>query len=490
MKTTLNRKDFLRLSAVGAFALYFQNCKQQLESKQPESKNPLVSAPKGLPDETSNKHVQYFVKGTPDYEQLRQGFNRRVQKYPAVIAQCFDTQGVADAVRYADKNSLAVAVKSGGHCFEGFSSNNGGLVVNCSSMDSVEWLDATTVRIGAGCKLGTVYAELFSKNRIIPAGSCAGVGVAGLTLGGGYGLFSRKLGLTCDSLRSVTMVDGKGNIHQAKENDDVLWACRGGGNGNFGVITHLTFSTHVAPESLTAHRFKSKGLNAEQATSILAQWFDITKQLPDSCFSAFVLNGKSLLILLTNTEPDNSEVRQAIQQLTAITTTTSLGKPKPPVTAITTFYGRTESLYFKNASAGLYRDFTDIQAFIRQVLEIVTTTPGMIYQVNTLGGMINDSDFAQASAYPHRTYPYLSELQTYWEKESQTEHYTHAFGNVQQIFSSNGISTQYRNYPDINFSDWQHTYYQENYTRLQAIKQQYDPHNIIRHEQSVSLSTS
>lgn len=489
MKTKLNRKQFLRLTAAGALGYYVYGCNQKTE-QAPLSKASKQPLPTSTSKANSNSHVQYFAKGSRDYDYLREGFNKRVQKYPAVIAQCTDVEGVAEAVRYAREHSLAVAVKSGGHCFEGFSSNNGGLVVNCSSIDAVEWLDDTTVRIGAGCKLGNVYAELLSKNRILPAGSCAGVGVAGLTLGGGYGLFSRKLGLTCDSLQAVTMVDGNGNIHEATKDEELLWACRGGGNGNFGIITHLTFTTHQSPKFLTAHRFKSKGLNAQQATSIVEQWFTATRQLPESCFSAFVLNGTSLLILLTNTEEDSPHVRSVIQQLTACTSTTSLGNPKPPESAITTFYGRTESLYFKNASAGLYKDFSDIQPFIQQALEIVTTTPGMIYQVNTLGGAIQRPEFEQVSSYPHRAYSYLSELQTYWERPQQTQHYEQAFQKVQTIFASNHITTQYRNYPDINVSNWQQSYYGNNYSRLQAIKKQYDPDNIIRHEQSVLLQST
>ena len=113
----------------------------------------------------------------------------------------------------------------------------------------------------------------------------------------------------------------------------------------------------------------------------------------------------------------------------------------------------------------------------------------MIYQVNTMGGNIDLPKSREGSAFPHRSSHYVSELQTYWEAPAQGERLINAFSEVQAIFYNNGIKTQYRNYADINFKDWEHSYYGENYERLQKIKSKYDPENIIRSEQSVKPTT-
>ena len=112
----------------------------------------------------------------------------------------------------------------------------------------------------------------------------------------------------------------------------------------------------------------------------------------------------------------------------------------------------------------------------------------MICQVNTLGGSIQNAEFENASAFPHRAYHYFSELQTYWETSKQQARLLERFQQVQQIFISNGITAQYRNYPDIHFFNWPEMYYGANYKRLQQLKNKYDPNNLFRYEQSIKSS--
>jgi FAD/FMN-containing dehydrogenase len=430
-------------------------------------------------------NVLYYKKGTPEYEMLRKGFNKRIDKYPAVIALCKNTAGVAEAVQYARQNNLPVAVKSGGHCMEGFSCNNGGMVINLSLLNTITWDDKETITVGPGCTLSNIYDVILPKGRIIPGGSCAGVGIGGLVLGGGYGLLGRKLGLTCDSLLEVTMVDGNGVIRNSKDDATLLWACKGGGNGNFGVVTALRFKTHKAPATLQSFRFKTYKANTAKARSILQKWFEVTATLPVDCFSAYVLNGKTVYILLTNAGKHTAEVQNVVTALSAVSGKTTKTKPQPLSPALKVFYGRREPLHFKNASAGLYKNFAAIENYIDKAIDTVLATPGMIYQVNTLGGNIQNTDFEAAASFPHRAFPYFSELQTYWETEKQSPRLLARFEEVQNIFTTNGIHTQYRNYPDINFKNWDTLYYGSNYARLQQVKNKYDPNNIIRHEQSI-----
>ena len=473
MPTKYHRKEFLKLAFLTNAAIYAKPLQIFAETFLPN--NLLLSV----------NNVDYFKKGDEQYEILRKGFNKRINKYPAVIALCKNTQGVAEAIGYATKNNLAVTVKSGGHCMEGFSCNNGGMVINLSLLNTVEWINNNTIKVGPGCTLSKLYDTILPKGKIIPGGSCGGVGVGGLTLGGGYGLLSRQFGLACDSLIDVTMVDGKGVIRKSTTDKELLWACRGGGNGNFGVITEMIFKVHKAPTTLQSMRFKAFNVTAERANKILESWFTLSAKLPVSCFSAYVLNGKTVYILLTNTEKYSGEALNFIKSLTAITDKVTRTQPQPLAKALKVFYGQKGPVDFKNASAGLYKNFSEIKNFIPKVLAKVIATPRMIYQVNTLGGNIQLPELEATAAFPHRANTYFSELQTYWEDPKKAAPLMESFEAVQKIFQDYGITTQYRNYPDINFKHWDTLYYGNNYQRLQLIKNKYDPLNLILGEQSI-----
>lgn len=487
MHRSYNRKEFIKVGSLSALGLLLAACGFDTEEKHPPEKNSAKDTAAKKPSllASENENVIYVTKESERFSELNIYFNKRIQKTPAVIALCKNTLGVSEAVKYAIEKKLPIAIRSGGHSFEGFSNAESGLVINLTLMNSIEWIGDEKVQLGPGVKLSQLYDAILPKKRIIPAGSCAGVGIAGLALGGGYGFFSRKYGLCCDNLLEIELVDGQGNFHSSRDDEKLLWACRGGGNGNFGVVTKMIFSTHEAPENFQSHRFKAFNLDATRAASILETWFSATSALPESCFCAFVLNGKNLTILLTNYEEHTPVIQKCIDALSALCDKSTQGAPVPVNKALKPFYGIQTPIFFKNASAGLYKDFTDINVCIKNVIEKVIATPGLIYQVNTLGGKINDPAFENASCYAHRALPYLSELQAYWEKPERAEKLISEFETIQGLFFDNGIKAQYVNYPDLHFKDWQTAYYGDNYAKLQEIKKRYDPENKFRHEQSV-----
>jgi hypothetical protein len=472
MKKNYHRKEFLKLSLMANLALY----------AKPFSINNKKNAAQVL---SSTNNVIYYKKEDKEYDILRRGFNTRIEKYPTIIALCKNDIGIAEALKYAKENNLPVAIKSGGHSMEGFSCNNNGLVINLSLLKKMEWVDDEFIKVGPACTLSELNDFLLPKNKILPGGSCGSVGIGGLVLGGGYGLISRKYGLTCDSLIEVTMVDGNGKIRNSANEKDLLWACRGGGNGNFGVVSELKFKVHDSPEAMQSFHFQSAKITSAKATSILKEWFTITKKLPLSCFSEFVLNNNDIDILLTTTEKVTRDIQIVIDKISLLTEKKTETVPEPVAKALKAFYGIQHPVRFKNACAGLYKSFDDIEKYIDKVLDIVTTTPGMLFQINTLGGAIQNEDAEKGSSFPHRRFFYISELQAYWDQEKQDDGLLQKFENIQQIFFQHGINAQYCNYPDINFKNYHSLYYGSNYKKLQQIKNKYDPNNVIRYEQSI-----
>ena len=432
------------------------------------------------------KALRYLQPGDTGYEEARRPFNSAVILRPAKIACCRTEADVIAAVRHAKENGLPVAVKSGGHAFHGYSLNEGGLLVELSGM-SERLLEKDSFRFtaGPGLKLKDCYSWLLSRGRLLPAGSCGGVGLAGLTLGGGYGLFSREFGLTCDHLIQVRMVDGNGEVHDSRDEPELLWACRGGGNGNFGIATSFTFETRPAPPMLASRKFTAKGLDAAGLARRLERWFEIAAALPEPCFSAVILNGSQATVLLTSTKSAEGPAFAAATKALFQAGFSSKGAlSKPLANSLNRYEGRPGPLPFDNVSGGFYRSYEDLKSAAGGICATVRETPGLIFQVNTLGGAIARGP---ESAYPHRDFPFLGELQAYWEKGKIPAKLAAGHAAVRQALSDAGIQRHYRNYPDPRLPHWETSYFGETYTRLQALKAKLDPEDRIRHPQSVRL---
>ncbi|MBL7772271.1 MAG: FAD-binding oxidoreductase [Chitinophagaceae bacterium] len=463
----MKRSEFIRFNLLGSIGLLLK---------------PITSfAVKEVQD------VMYLSASNPDYNNIRRGFNTRINKFPKVVAVCYSEAGVVKAVQFARQQNLPISIKSGGHCMEGFSTGEGSVQLVLSNLNKIVWIDDFTIQVGPGVLLKNLYETMIPKGKILPGGSCATVAIGGLCLGGGYGLMSRLFGLTCDSLLSVSMVDGKAQLVSTKQDAELLWACRGGGNGNFGVITSMTFKVHNRPKVMSSYRFRSYKTDKKRAASLLSEWMNQCKKLPKSCFSTCLFNGDTVYILLTNVSASKPEVQLFITTMKKLSDKTTMNLNQPLGTALQNYYGQPHPVKFKNASAGLYNQFSEVQPFLDAALEKVFTTRGMIFQFNTLGGFIQDSTLESQSSFPHRNYLFFTELQTYWDDEKQGALCLQRFEEVQQLIAATGVKAQYRNYPDINFKNPLALYYGKNLVRLKAIKAKYDPENRIRHEQSIGL---
>jgi FAD/FMN-containing dehydrogenase len=194
----------------------------------------------------------------PDYATRRQVWNGSIDKRPALIVRCADAEDVAAAVRFARDQGLVIAVRGGGHSFPGFSVCDGGIVIDLSPMNAIRTdPDRRRVRVGAGALLGAVDRATQAHGLAIPTGIVTHTGVAGLTLGGGLGWLTRRLGLSIDQLLGVDLVtaDGEQVRAQPGENAELFWALRGGG-GNFGIVTAFDFRLHeVGPTVLAGPIF-------------------------------------------------------------------------------------------------------------------------------------------------------------------------------------------------------------------------------------------
>ena len=195
-----------------------------------------------------------ILPGSPDYESVRKPAIASFHYVrPQAIVLCKAPQDVSETISLARRCGLETATRSGGHCFVGRSSTRG-IVIDVSPMRSVS-VSAGVATVGAGARLAHVYDSLSEHCLTIPAGCGPSVGIAGLTLGGGLGILGRKHGLTSDHLlgAQVVLADGRIVEYDDHHDEDLFWALRCAGGGNFGVVTSLTFNTIPAPDATSFH---------------------------------------------------------------------------------------------------------------------------------------------------------------------------------------------------------------------------------------------
>ncbi|MEM1180628.1 MAG: FAD-binding oxidoreductase [Acidobacteriota bacterium] len=236
------------------------------------------------------------LRGEYEYDAAREISNSYVDRLPAAVAFPRTARHVQKCIQFCIDRNKFFRLRSGGHQHEGMSSLDDGLMIRLSEMCLIEFDDSSEEEawIDTGMKLGQVYTELHRRGQIIPGGGCFTVNVGGLTQGGGWGLHARKHGLTCDSVRAVEVVlydheTGRTAVETItpEHRSELLRALRGGGGGNFGVVTRFKFRLAEIPKELVVFRL---GWRADQAETVAKVWLEVQDRFPDE-LTSFVRMG-------------------------------------------------------------------------------------------------------------------------------------------------------------------------------------------------------
>lgn len=217
------------------------------------------------------------------YDEARKVWNGMIDRYPALIVRPLDVSDVIAAVNFAREHDLLLSVRGGGHNVAGHATNDGGIVIDLAEMKQIEVDPAgRTVRVGGGATWGDVDAATQPHGLATPGGVYSRTGIAGLTLGGGYGWLRSTYGLSCDNLIAAEVVTADGRLVHASatENPDLLWGLRGGG-GNFGVVTTFEFRLHpVGPDVMFVFVFHD-GRGEDAMKRALRLYRDFSETAPD-----------------------------------------------------------------------------------------------------------------------------------------------------------------------------------------------------------------
>ncbi|HSC04134.1 MAG TPA: FAD-binding oxidoreductase, partial [Solirubrobacteraceae bacterium] len=279
MHESIDRRGFLARAAAAGASLAWVPGAGELARAFPASAGPPIRG-------------QVIKRGAAGFAQAAHVYNSRFDGVlPSLVARPLDAADARKAVQWAVSHGVPLRARSGGHSYAGYSTLKGGMVLDLRHLRGISVdLHAHTATIGAGSQLIDVYSALAARGVTIPAGSCPSVGIAGHALGGGMGLAGRKFGLTTDNLVSARVItaDGKLITASAHEHPDLYWALRGGGGGNFGVVTSFTFRVHAVPKTVAWFFVRWP---ASRAADALAAWQGWAPHARRELTSIFHLNG-------------------------------------------------------------------------------------------------------------------------------------------------------------------------------------------------------
>jgi FAD/FMN-containing dehydrogenase len=445
---------------------------------------------------------EVFAQGDPAYAEACRIWNGMIERNPALIVRCSGSADVITAVRFAREAGLAVSVRSGGHNVAGTSLSDGGVVVDLTGMRNVFVdQDRRTVRAGGGARLGDVDHETQAFALATPFGVVSKTGIAGLTLNGGMGFTTRRLGLSCDNLIGADVVTADGKLVHAdlERNPDLLWALRGGG-GSFGVATSLEYQLHdLGPEVFMAIAFYP----AEAGKEGVLAWREIMRDAPNELMSVALYwsappdepfppewHGKPVFILAGCWSGPMDEAEEAVRPLRELAEPVAdLSGPMPFIVAQQLFdaeYPDGRRYYWKSVY------LSDVDEAIAEACDrFAADRPSALSSIDVwaLGGEMRNEPEG-GSAFAQREAPFLFGMEANWEgAEADAENLAWArelFAEVKSI--SPGGS--YLNFPGFGEEgeDLLSVSYGANYGRLKEVKAKYDPENVFRGSFSIPVA--
>jgi len=439
------------------------------------------------------------LPGEPGYEEARTVWNAMIDRYPAAVVRALGENDVRLAVDAARELEVAISIRGGGHNIAGDAVCDGGLMLDMSLMKGVHIEPETrTARVEPGATLADFDRAAQAFGLATPLGVNSTTGVAGLTLGGGFGWVSRKHGLTADNLLSADVVLASGGLVRASadQNPDLYWAIRGGG-GNFGVITSFGYRLHpIGPEVLAGLVVHP----ASDARAVLRGYRNLVSNAPDelTCWVVMrkapplpflppAIHGKEVLILAMCYAGDPEQGQRALAPLR------SLGQP------IADAVGPLPYVAWQQAFDPLltpgrrnYWKSHNLLELADGAIDVLLAhldrmpSPECELFVAHLGGAVNRIA-PGATAYPHRDIQFVINVHTRWGDVSQDQKcIAWARGLFDQLapHATGGVYVNFM--PEDEAQRVSRGAYGGNHQRLAQLKARYDPTNLFRRNRNIA----
>ncbi len=445
-------------------------------------------------DTTAWQKLQDALRGqllTPEhseYDNVRRVFNAMIDKRPAAIARCAGAADVMACVGFARQHDLLVSVRGGGHSVAGKAVCDGGQMIDLSLLKGIHVDPARRVaRAQPGLTLAEFDHETLAYGLVTPLGTVSMTGIAGLTLGGGYGWLNGKLGLACDNLISVDVVtaDGRQLTTSAAENEDLFWGIRGGA-GNFGIATSFEYRLHPLGPVVAGPIFYP----VTKAREVLRFYREFTATAPDELtVSAGFLTGPDGAPLVAIIPCFCGPVEESEKLLKPLKT---FGSPAMDGVGVTSYIQHQKMFdpsfppghchYWKGGFLPALSDEA-----IDTLVNFAATNPSplSLVVIDNLHGATSRVK-PEETAFPHRREPYSLLVLSTWREPAESEkniQWARQFWGAMQPFSAGGVYVNYLS--DGEGEERVRAAYGPNLSRLAALKKKYDPTNFFRVNQNI-----
>jgi FAD/FMN-containing dehydrogenase len=426
---------------------------------------------------------------------------------PIAAALCADEHDVVACVDWSRRYGIQPVGRTGGHSYAGFSTTTG-LVIDMGRLNGVS-VDrrAGTLTVGGGALNANVYSATAGGPLFLPVGTCLGVGVGGLTLGGGIGYNSHWQGLTCDHLRSARIVTAAGELLDldSRHHEGLFWACRGGAGGSFGLNTRFVFDLAEVPRrDVTFYRYDWRG--ADAATAVLAAFDEIQATAPAALNAVAAAQAvpvgppgpREAITVFSRGQyiGPSGELHDLVQPLI------SAAGPPVKITLTEMKFWDAQKIF---ESAGTEKhSFGDISRYARQpvpqtvvagLVDLLARCPsrsadanGSLWSLGWVGGPVMNSVGRTETAYVHRGMHTLWRPTPVWPDDAPAHVGTGLIdwtNEVIDVLRPHTPDESYQNFPNRLIRDWKQEYYAENFPRLVSVKTSYDRHNLFRNSQSI-----
>ncbi len=431
------------------------------------------------------------------YEQARRVYNAMIDKRPTVVVRCVDAGDVMAALKAARKEGLAVAIRGGGHSVPGFGTADDALVVDLSRMNGIRVDPSSrTARAEGGCTWGDLNHATYGFASAIPGGIISTTGIAGLTLGGGFGYLSRGAGLSLDNLISADVVLADGSFVKAseEENPELFWAIRGGG-GNFGLVTSFKYRISDVKDVVGGPMF----FEVKDAPAVMRAYdkyiTDAPRQLgaffawqiaPPLPFIPQNRHGDTFCAMVVCwTGPPNQASKAIAPLREAAPVVAEFVQPMPLPTLNSLFDTLLPPGLQHYWKAVFARDLSDgaIEAHMKFGPKVpVVNSTTHIYSIN---GAVHDVA-PDATAFGHRDAKYAVVIAGMWPDPAQNEKNIQWVRDYYKALAPHSEEGGYINFAAGDDMNRVAANFGRNYGRLQAAKRKYDPENVFHINQNIA----